>query len=61
MTEKRGSLLKMGNIKLTFEETQRLKAITTNRSAELGVDLTTSQTAQLLMRAAIRAAKIPKN
>jgi hypothetical protein len=53
--------LKMETIVITYEEGQRLKAIKDNKSADLGITLTMEQTAEMMMRTAIKEATLPKS
>jgi len=52
--------LKMDTLVITYEEGQRLKAIRDNKSADLGITLTLEQTAEMMMRQAIKEASLPK-
>ncbi len=52
--------LKMETVVITYEEGQRLKAIRDNKSADLGITLTLEQTAEMMMRQAIKEASLPK-
>ena len=52
--------LKMETITVTAEEAQRLVAIRDNKSADLGITLTLEQTAEMMMRQAIKEAVLPR-
>lgn len=52
--------LKIDTLVITYEEGQRLKAIRDNKSADLGITLTLEQTAEMMMRQAIKEASLPK-
>ena len=52
--------LRFGVLTVTAEEGQRLIAIRDNKSADLGITLTLEQTAEMMMRQAIRKADLPK-
>tara|TARA_R110000796_G_scaffold251236_2_gene382184 strand:- start:858 stop:1043 length:186 start_codon:yes stop_codon:yes gene_type:complete len=53
--------LKMETLVITYEEGQRLKAIRDNKSADLGISLSLEQTAEMMMRTAIRESSLPKS
>ena len=61
MAKKKELKLNLPQIKISFEEGERLKAICSNQSRDLGITLTLEQTAEWLMRGAIKDAKLPKS
>ena len=58
--KRKGVILKMDKISITYEEGQRLTAIKDNASADLGITLTMEQVAEMVMRKAIREADLPE-
>ena len=59
--KRKGVILKMDKISITYEEGQRLTAIKDNASADLGITLTMEQVAEMVMRKAIREADLPES